>query len=306
MAEEPTNPIALIRESVKQRIDRFLVAVDDVEHAGRQSRFQQQFGKPHRHRGIALRGLENEGVAAGERRREFPHRDHGRKVERRDAGDDAERLAHGKQVDARAGALGEFALEEVRNAAGELDDFEAALHVALGVGEGLAVLGREKPGETVEFTLRQFEKLHEHACAPLRIDGCPGRLRGLGDGDRMLDLGTFGEGDARLHLTGIGIKHVAETSRCPFHLGAADEMADLAHGSFSLKPNGVAGRLRMAIVPLFSGTVTGVAARRWQRQCVVGQARARFRGKNFCYPAKTVMGSTCEGARSLSSVWGER
>ena len=33
-----------MRGSVEQRIDRFLVAVDDVEHAGRQSGFDEQLG----------------------------------------------------------------------------------------------------------------------------------------------------------------------------------------------------------------------------------------------------------------------
>ena len=57
-------------------------------------------------------------------------------------GADAERLAHRIDVDAGAGALGIFALQRVRDAAGELDHFEPALDVALGVGDDLAVLGR--------------------------------------------------------------------------------------------------------------------------------------------------------------------
>ena len=63
---------------VEQRIDRFLVAVDDVENAGRQAGFDDQFGEPHRHRRVSLRRLEDEGIAAGDRRGEFPHRDHRR------------------------------------------------------------------------------------------------------------------------------------------------------------------------------------------------------------------------------------
>ena len=55
------------------------------------------------------------------------------------------------EVDAGAGALGELALEQMRDAAGELDHFEAALDVALGVGDGLAVLGGEELGEAVEL-----------------------------------------------------------------------------------------------------------------------------------------------------------
>ncbi len=108
----------------------------------------------HRHAGIALRGLQDEGVAAGDRGRELPHRDHRREIERRDAGDDAERLAHRIDVDAGAGAFGVLALHQMRNAAGELDDLEAALDVALGVGNGLAVLARQQLGQLVVVALR--------------------------------------------------------------------------------------------------------------------------------------------------------
>ena len=62
-------------------------------------------------------------------------------------GDDAERLAHRVDVDAGAGALGVLALQQVRDADGELDDLEAALDVALGVGDGLAVLAGEQFGQ---------------------------------------------------------------------------------------------------------------------------------------------------------------
>ena len=53
------------------------------------------------------------------------------KLNGRDAGHDAQRLAHGIDVDAGAGALGVFALQRVRDAAGELDHLQAALDVAL-------------------------------------------------------------------------------------------------------------------------------------------------------------------------------
>ncbi len=116
------------------------------------------------------------------------------------------------------------------NAAGELDDFEPALDVALGVGEGLAVLGGEEPGEAVVLLVHQLEELEQHARASLRIGRRPGRLRGLGIGDRLLHLRFLGEGDLGLHLAGIGVEHVAAASGGARDLLAADEMADLAHG----------------------------------------------------------------------------
>ena len=72
----------------------------------RQPRLDQQLRQHQRHAGVALGRLQDEGVAAGDGGRELPHRDHGGEVERRDARDDAERLAHGVEVDAGAGAFG--------------------------------------------------------------------------------------------------------------------------------------------------------------------------------------------------------
>ena len=88
--------------------------------------------------------------------------------------------------------------------------------------------------------LHQLEKLEQHACAPLRIGGGPGRLRGLGVGDGVLDLGTC-LANATLACTSpvLGLNTSPKRPDAPLHLLAADEMADLAHGSFSLKPNGV-------------------------------------------------------------------
>ena len=112
--------------------------------------------------------------------RNFPKRDHGREVERRDAGDHAERLAHRIDVDAGAGAVGEFALHHVRRADAYLDHFEAALNVALGVGDCLAMFAGKDLGEFVILAVHQFEELHQHAHAALRIGRRPGRLGRLG------------------------------------------------------------------------------------------------------------------------------
>jgi hypothetical protein len=128
---------------VEDGVDRFLVAVDDIEDARRQAGLDHQFRKHHRHAGVALGRLQDEGVAAGDRGREFPHRDHRREIERRDTRDDAERLAQRIDIDARARALGIFALQQMRDADREFHDLEATLDVALGVGNRLAMLARQ-------------------------------------------------------------------------------------------------------------------------------------------------------------------
>ncbi len=150
MSELPTKPTALMSGCSRMRVDGFLVAVHDLEHARRQAGLEEQLGQPHRHRRVALGGLEDERVAARQRGAGLPQRDHRREVERGDARDHAERLAQRVHVDAGAGALGVLALDQVRDADGELDDLDAALDVALGVGDGLAVLDGEQFGELVD------------------------------------------------------------------------------------------------------------------------------------------------------------
>ena len=61
----------------------------------------------------------------------------------------------------------------MRNAERELDHLDAALNVALGVGDRLAMLARQNVGEFVVVFRDQIEKLHQDAGAALRIDRRP-------------------------------------------------------------------------------------------------------------------------------------
>ena len=174
---------------VENAVDRLLVAVDDIEDAGRQARFEEQFGKPHRAGRIALRGLHDEGVAAGDGRRRFPQRDHGREVERRDAGGHTQRLAHRIHVDAGAGAIAVFALQQMRDAAGEFDNLDTALQVAQRIGNGLAVLHGDQRGQFLGMGAGEFEEAHHHAGPHLRVLRRPFGLRRLGVFDRGPQFG---------------------------------------------------------------------------------------------------------------------
>ncbi len=195
-------------------VDGGLVAVDDVEDAVGEAGFLEHFGEEDGGGGVALGGLEDEGVAAGEGEREHPERDHGGEVEGRDAGDDAERLAHGPGVDAGADLLGEFALEELADAGGVLDVFEAAHDFALGVGEDFAVLAVEEGGELVHAGLEDVAEAEEDAGAAERRLGGPGGEGGGGGFDGGVELGVGGEGDAGLHAAGGGMEDVAEAAGC--------------------------------------------------------------------------------------------
>jgi hypothetical protein len=189
------------RVVVEDRVDRFLVTVDDLQDTVGQARLLHQFGQHHRARRVTFRGLQDEGVAADKCRGHFPHRDHGGEVERRDSGSHANGLAHGIHVDTGARAVGVFALQQMRRADAELDHLKAALHVALGVGDGLAVFAAQRLGQLVHVAVQEADEGHHYARTPLRVRGGPADLRARGVGHGGLDLGGGGECHLRLHLT---------------------------------------------------------------------------------------------------------
>ena len=130
-------------------VDRFLIALHDLEDTRRQPRLEKEFGQSHRNRGVALGRFEDERISARQRWTGFPERDHRGEVERRDACDDSQWLADRVHVDSGAGTLGELALEQMRDPDGELDDLDAALNIAERVRNGLAVLDGQQFGEFV-------------------------------------------------------------------------------------------------------------------------------------------------------------
>ncbi len=131
----------------EEAIDGDAISLNDVEDSVGKAGLLHEFGQEERGAGVFLGWLQDEGVAAGDGVGEHPERHHGGEVERGDAGDDAERLAELIDVNAAAGLFGEAALEEVGDAAGEFDVFEAARDFAEGVGQGLAVFEGDEFGD---------------------------------------------------------------------------------------------------------------------------------------------------------------
>jgi hypothetical protein len=210
--------------------------VHDVEDARRESRLEEQLRDAHRHRGVALAGLEHHGVAGGERGADLPERDHRREVEGGDGGDDAERLPHRVDVDAGAGPRGVLALEQVRGARRELDDLDAALDVTLRIVDGLPVLAREQFGERLHLALDEVEEAQQHPRPLLGIGRGPLLLGGFGVRDRGAHLVGRGERHARLHGTGARVEHVGEASFARSMERTAHEVRDCtSHCATSLR-----------------------------------------------------------------------
>ena len=125
---------------VEDGVDCGLVAVDDVEDSVWKPGLLPELGHEARNARVALTRLEDEGIAAGNRHRVHPHRDHDRKVEGGDSGHHAQWLAEGKDVDAGRDLVREVALEQGRQTTGELDHLESALNLAGGIVNRLSVL----------------------------------------------------------------------------------------------------------------------------------------------------------------------
>ena len=114
----------------------------------------------------------------------------------------------------------------MRNAAGEFDHLEAALDIALGVGNGLAVFARQHIRELVVVALRQFEELHHDAGAALRIGVGPLGLRRLGVLHRGANFGLRRQRHLGLDVAGHRFENVSAASRRALDLFTADKMSD--------------------------------------------------------------------------------
>ena len=241
---------------LEQRVDRHLVAVHDVEDAVGHARLGEQLGREHRGRRILLGRLEDEGVPARERRRPHPHRDHRGEVERRDPGDDAERLADRVDVDPGRGLLREAALEQRRDPAAELDHLEPARHLAHRVGEHLAVLGGEQPREVLAVRVEELADPEEQLGAPAERERAPGGERLLRGLDGEVDLLDGAKSTAPVLHARRRVVDRADSARAALVALAADPVIDRPSRPAvprsvrsSSPPRVVPGRYRVGNVP---------------------------------------------------------
>ena len=193
----------------QHRVDRLAVAVHHVEDARGQARLREQLRQQHGRGRVALGRLQQERVPAGERDREHPHRDHGGEVERRDPGRDPERLADGEAVDAVRHVLAEAALQQLRQAAGELDHLQAARDLAARVRQHLAVLAGEAGRERLRVARDQVAEREQHLRAAPQRGVAPAGERARRRVHRAVERGRVGERHLRLPGPGRGVPDVA-------------------------------------------------------------------------------------------------
>ena len=134
---------------------------------------------------------------------------------------DAKRLADRVEIDAGACAFGVLTLHQVRNAECELDHFDAAQNVALGVGNGLAMLAGQQFGQRVIVARHQLQELHEYARAALRVGCRPCRLCCLGVGNRLVEFGLGAERHLGAHAAVQRLENIGFTSRTALDVLAA-------------------------------------------------------------------------------------
>ncbi len=140
---------------IEQGVDGGLAAVDEVDDAGGQAGFLDEFEKARRGEGHAVAGFQDDGVSGGDGVGQEPQRNHQREIEGRDDGADAEGLPHHDLVDAGRDVFEGVALHQHGNAAGDFDIFNAAAQFAFGFGKSLAVFGGDDGGEFVEVGFEQ-------------------------------------------------------------------------------------------------------------------------------------------------------
>ena len=198
---------------IEQGIDGAFRAIDQADHARRQAQLVDQIKNPaHRHRHLLGR-LEYETIAAGNGIGQEPERDHAGKVEWRDSCDRAHRLAKHVFIDTTRDVFNIVAHHQRRDATRDLHVLDAALQLALRLGQRLAALLRCQTCDLVVMVLQQLLKLEKvldafsGRCSP---PVSKGRLRGL---RRLMHLFSRRERHAHDRLGGCRVTHIQKFPR---------------------------------------------------------------------------------------------
>ena len=185
-----------------ERVHHVLAAVYYVEYTGRHTGFQRQLHQQHRRQRVLLGRLEDKSVTAGNRHREHPQRNHRREVERGNPRAHADGLAQGVGIDTAGDVFSELAHLQGADGTGVLHHFQATENIALGIGNGLALLGAEDHGDALGMLADQGLQLEHDAHARADRGQLPGLEGAMGGVDGGVDFFSRGERDFGQHLLG--------------------------------------------------------------------------------------------------------
>jgi hypothetical protein len=212
--------------------------VHDVEDPVGEAGLAHQLGEQQRRGRILLARLQHDRVPARERVGRHPERHHDREVEGCDAGDDTDRLQDGVDVDA-PGDLGAVRpLEQVGDAAGELDALERAGQLPLGVGPHLAMLAGDQRGEVVGARVDELAQPEEHPRARAQRRAAPRERRVGGDLDHVAHLARRRQRDLGGLLARGRVVHGCRAAGCGGQRASAHPVRNLLHGVLLGSPAG--------------------------------------------------------------------
>src|SRR5581483_4388074 len=109
-------------------------------------------------------------------------------------------------------ALRELALQQVRDAARELDDVEPTRDLGAGVVEHLAVLGRDRAGDVLGVRVEEVAEAEQDPGALAERGAAPCGERTARRVDRGIDVALARERDALADRSRGGIEDVADTA----------------------------------------------------------------------------------------------
>ncbi len=196
----------------------------DVEHAGRQARFQRQLTDAQCGERGQFSRLHHDGAAAGQRRRKLPHADHQREIPGHDHGDNADRLAH--RVGERIRTRRDHVAADLVGPAGIICEGidRRGQVLAQHSRNRLAGIAAFQLGQFVRMPLHQFGELEQDVATLGGAHGAPDAFEGAAGGDYgALDIGLVAFRNRRDHLFGGGIERFERAAGHRLHMLPVDQ-----------------------------------------------------------------------------------
>jgi len=173
---------------IDQPIHNRLAAEHDVESARRKAGAGKYLGEAERGRRIALTRLEDNGVAASQRRCALHDGDQHREVKWTDRGDHADGKANLHRVDATRYARAERATVPASDRRQLAQHLDGTIHLGAGIRARLAEFGNDDVDELITSILECGAQIEHDGRAILQPLRRPGRKGSTGGGDGSIDL----------------------------------------------------------------------------------------------------------------------